>query len=308
MTLVSTPDNAIPAGAIAGKIKTPDGIELRFARWDSIGGNRGTVCVFQGRTEFIEKYFETVNELRKRGFAVATMDWRGQGHSSRQLPNPRKGHVKSLAEFETDVDAFMQQVVLPDCPPPYFALAHSMGGAALVRVAHSGKQKFERYVLSAPMVDLHGLNGSFVARALARTKRFFGLDDQYMQGGDVDGPRDVFDGNDLTYDPVRFARNEAIVAADPTLEIGRPTVAWVNAAFDTIDAFRAADYAAKITQPVLIVGAGDDTIVSTEAGKQFAKRLPHGAHRSIDKSRHEILQEKDDVRRQFWHAFDAFIP
>ena len=172
MTLVSTPDNAIPAGAIAGKIKTPDGIELRFARWDSIGGNRGTVCVFQGRTEFIEKYFEAVNELRKHGFVVATMDWRGQGHSSRQLPNPRKGHVKSLAEFEADVDAFMQQVVLPDCPPPYFALAHSMGGAALVRVAHSGKQKFERYVLSAPMIDLHGLNGSFVARALARTKRF----------------------------------------------------------------------------------------------------------------------------------------
>ena len=53
--------------------------------------NAGTVCVFGGRGEFIEKYFETVNELRNRGFAVATMDWRGQGHSSRQLPDPRKG-------------------------------------------------------------------------------------------------------------------------------------------------------------------------------------------------------------------------
>src|SRR5262245_43712572 len=112
MTLVATPDNPIPEDSNAGTIKTPDGIELRFARWPSLAGNRGTVCLFQGRTEFIEKYFETINELRQRGFAVATMDWRGQGHSSRQLPDRRKGYVRDFLEFEADADAFMQQVVL----------------------------------------------------------------------------------------------------------------------------------------------------------------------------------------------------
>ena len=125
---------SVADGAVTGKITTPDGVELRFARWDSPGSGKGTVCVFSGRGEFIEKYFETVRELRRRGFAVATMDWRGQGHSSRQLPDPRKGHVESFSEFEIDVETFMQQVVLPDCPPPYFALAHSMGGAVLLRV------------------------------------------------------------------------------------------------------------------------------------------------------------------------------
>lgn len=308
MSLVAIPDNPIPDGAIADRIRTSDGIDLRVARWASTGANRGTVCVFQGRTEFIEKYFETVNELRKRGFAVATLDWRGQGHSSRQLPDGRKGYVKSLAEFETDVDAFMQQVVIPNCPPPYFALAHSMGGAALVRVAHSGKQKFERYVLSSPMIDLHGLPGSCIGRAVARTKRFFGQDDQYVLGGPVDGPRDLFKDNNLTYDQARFDRNEAIVAKDPSLEIGRPTVAWVNAAYDSFDEFKAANYAKKITQPMLIVGAGDDTIVSTEANQRFAERLPAGKRRVIDKSRHEIPQETDRVRGEFWAEFDAFIP
>jgi lysophospholipase len=48
----------------------------------------------------------------------------------------------------------VQQVVLPDCPPPYFALAHSMGGAVMLRVAHAGKRWFDRMVLSAPMIDL----------------------------------------------------------------------------------------------------------------------------------------------------------
>ena len=154
MKLVSMPDNPIPDDAVTGMVATPDGVELRFARWASPADGKGTVCVFSGRGEFIEKYFETVRELRRRGFAVATMDWRGQGHSSRQLPDPRKGHVGSFSEFEIDVETFMQQVVLPHCPPPYFALAHSMGGAALLRVAHSGKRWFERMVLVAPMIDL----------------------------------------------------------------------------------------------------------------------------------------------------------
>ena len=157
MTLVSIPANPVPEDVVSGTIKTPDGAELRFARWAPPAGRKGTVCVFQGRTEQIEKYFETVRDLRDRGFAVATMDWRGQGHSSRRLRDPRKGYVRDFADFEVDVETFVQQVVLPDCPPPHFALAHSMGGAVLLRVAHSGKRWFDRIVLSAPMIDLAGL-------------------------------------------------------------------------------------------------------------------------------------------------------
>src|SRR5881394_4041409 len=78
MKLVSTPDNPAPDRAVTGTVTTPDGVELRFARWGSPADAKGTVCVFSGRGEFIEKYFETVRDLRRRGFAVATMDWRGQ--------------------------------------------------------------------------------------------------------------------------------------------------------------------------------------------------------------------------------------
>src|SRR3954465_15976032 len=91
MTLLSIPGNPVPEGAIAGTIGTPDGVTLRFARWAAPENGRGTVCVFAGRGEYIEKYFETAKDLRKRGYAVATIDWRGQGHSSRRLDNPAQG-------------------------------------------------------------------------------------------------------------------------------------------------------------------------------------------------------------------------
>ena len=136
MELVALAKNPVPSGATTGTFKGHDRLNLRFARWEPTRGpRRGTVCLFQGRGEFIEKYFEVVADLRRRGFAVATMDWRGQGGSSRLLSNPRKGHVRSFADFDQDLADFMKEVVLPDCPPPYIAMAHSMGGHILLRNA-----------------------------------------------------------------------------------------------------------------------------------------------------------------------------
>src|SRR5262249_34955333 len=143
----------------------------------------GTVCVFTGRSEQIEKYFETVRDLRDRGFAVAMIDWRGQGHSSRHLRDPRKGFVRDFTDYEVDAETFVQQVVLPDCPPPHLALAHSMGGAVLLRIAHAGKRWFDRLVLWAPMIALPGRTTSLPVRTLVRTLRYLGRGGSYVIGG-----------------------------------------------------------------------------------------------------------------------------
>src|SRR5271169_357456 len=114
MTLVSISANPVPEDVVTGTLKTPDGVNLRFARWAPPPGRKGTVVVLQGRAEFIEKYFETVRDLRARGFAVATFDWRGQGLSDHALSDPHKGHVRNFSEYATDLAAIMDQVVLPD--------------------------------------------------------------------------------------------------------------------------------------------------------------------------------------------------
>lgn len=309
MRLVSIPANPVPENCVSGAVRTSDGVELRFARWPPTHGRKGTVCVFTGRGEQIEKYFETVRDLRDRGFAVAMIDWRGQGHSSRQLLDPRKGYVRRFSDYENDVRAFVKQVVLPDCPPPYFALAHSMGGTVLLRVAHADRRWFDRMVLSAPMIDLPGHRTSLPARALLRAMRLLGQGGRYVPGGSdqITGVAS-FAGNPLTSDPVRFARNVAILEEDPSLGIGSPTVAWVDTAFQTMQAFRAASYPSQIRQPLLLIAAGNDAIVSTPAIEQFACHLRSGLHLVIAGSKHEILQEQDRYRAQFWAAFDAFVP
>lgn len=307
--LLSIPDNPAPEGAMAGTIAAPDGVMLRFARWPAPAAARGTVCVFGGRGEYIEKYFETIQDLRNRGYAVAAIDWRGQGHSARQLKNPFKGHVGNFSEYELDVAAFVEQVVRPHCPPPYFSLAHSMGAAVMLRVAHAGAVPFERYVLCAPMIDLPWPRASLPMRGLARLLRVAGMGERFIPGGRADLVKPTgFPGNPLTSDPRRYARNAAILQADPTLGIASPTVAWLDAAYAAMAEFRSSDFAARISQPVLMLAAGGDRVVSSPATSAFAGKLPAGSHREIAGAQHEMLQEADRFRAQLWAAFDAFMP
>ena len=309
MNLISIAANPAPDGATVGTVKTSDGVVLRFARFEPPAGRKGTLCVFPGRAEFIEKYFEVVRDARARGFAVAILDWRGQGLSERALPNARKGHVHDFADFDRDLEAFVKDVVLPDCPPPLFALGHSMGGAVMLRAAHHGQRWFDRIVLTGPMIGLSGGAGSRLARLSAQFMRLIGFGNQYIPGGGGTPINTLpFPGNNLTSDPVRYARTAAILAAEPALAIGSPTIAWADSAYKVMRDFADPAFPSRLRQPLLLVAAGQDRVVSTPAIAAFAQRLRAGSHLVIPGARHEILMEQDRYREQFWAAFDAFVP
>ena len=309
MKLISIPANPVPDDAVTGMLKTPDGVSLRFARFAPPAGRRGTVCILPGRTEWIEKYFETVRDLRNRGFAVAILDWRGQGLSDRALRDRLKGYVGSFSEFDTDLESFMREVVLPDCPPPIFALAHSMGATILLRAIARGQRWFDRIVLSAPMLGIAFVQSAGMAATLLRVVRFAGFGRIYVPGR-YPGVLDLrpFPGNPLTTDPVRFARNAAILEAEPALALGGPTVAWADAAFRAMRTMREPSYPARIRQPILIVAAGRDAIASNAVIEDFAMSLRAGSHLVVVGSQHELLMEQDRYRSQFWAAFDTFVP
>ena len=153
MPLHATPDNPIPPGAVEHDFLAVDGVRLRAARWAPVCA-RGTIVLLGGRTEYIEKYFETIGDILNRSLAVATMDWRGQGGSERQLRNPMKGHIDDFALFERDFAAFKREVLV-HCPKPWIGLGHSMGGAILLRMAHEGRCPFDRLIVTAPMIALN---------------------------------------------------------------------------------------------------------------------------------------------------------
>ena len=312
MQLVSLAKNPVPSGGTVGSFRGYDGAELRYARWDATRmPRRGTVCLFGGRAEFIEKYFEVIADLRRRGFAVATMDWRGQGGSQRMLSNPRKGHVRGFWEYDRDLIRFMKDIVLPDCPPPFIGLGHSMGGNILLRNATMPGLWFERIVLSAPMIAIsESCLGTAPSRAMiyAETASFLGMSTAYVLGGSDELTSTYkFEGNSLTSDYERWLRTKAVLDLSPALGIGSPTVGWLRAALRSCRQLGAADFPARINVPLLMFAAANDTVVSTRAVEDFAVRAKVSSCILMPGSQHEILQENDAVRTRFWAAFDAYL-
>ncbi len=308
LELVATPDNPLPDGAAVLGVRTRDGRQLRVATF-ACPDARGTVALLQGRAEFIEKYFETIEDLRARGFNVVAMDWRGQGLSERELDNPLKGHVDDFAHYQRDLEALIETVLRPSWPQPWYGLAHSMGAAILLEEAHINRSAFQRLVLSAPMIDFYGLRFPRGSRWLADTLDMLGFGAMLIPGGSLESIVNApFEENKLTTDPRRLARGQAILRAAPQLGVGDPTVGWVNAAFRQMKRFEAPEYMLRSRTPMLVFTSGRDEIVSTPAIERFTQRVDLATLVPIAGARHEIMMERDDLRAQFWRAFDEFIP
>jgi lysophospholipase len=308
--LLATPDNPIPPGATLRTVRTADGLALRVATWAPTARTvQGTVCLVQGRAEFIEKYFETVTELRSRGFHVVAFDWRGQGGSDRTVEDAHKGHVDDFSEYRLDLAAVEAQVMEAGMPRPFFGLAHSMGGAICLTAAREGWLPFSRLVVLAPMVAICMIRRPKAAMRLAAVLRALGFGRRYVPGGSaVSIATKPFPNNRLTADPVRYARNAAAALAVGAGAVGDPTIAWLAAAFRAMRHFEDPRYPLGIRVPVLVVAAGADPVCSTPAVERFAARLAAGHTITIRGARHEILMERDAIREQFWAAFDAFVP
>jgi lysophospholipase len=311
MELFEIEGNPAPVGATVGTVITADGVRLRYARWRPVGQHaQGTVCLLQGRGETIEKYFETIGDLRDRGFGVAILDWRGQGGSERRLRNRTKGHVDSFDEYDRDLEAFMQQVVLPDCPPPHFALAHSTGALVCLRATRSGQASFTRLVLVSPLVGLGPSRPSQpnVFR-IAAFMTAIGFGEMTIPGDQARSIEQVpFDGNRLTGDPARYQRTIDIVTKLPQVSVGAPTFGWLYAACRAMRDASDLDFGPAIRVPSLVVSGALDRVVSLPAAEALAGALRAGGQVLIPGARHEILMERDSIRQQFWAAFTAFVP
>lgn len=308
--LAVTPGNPVPEGVRLGYFTTSDKVRLRYALWPkSKAPLRGTVCLVQGRTEYIEKYFETVADFQARGFAVATFDWRGQGGSDRLIGNRHLGHVDRFDDYWTDLRCFHADILLPDCPPPFYLVGHSMGGLASLYAAARDRMMFDRMFLSAPMVGLYNREGTLGGpAAFAEILNFLGLGRLPMSRREDRQPEEAgFEGNPLTSDEGRYRRMVHTLRADQSLYIGSPTFSWIGTAFRAMIDAEKDRFAAQLRIPMLILAAARDTIVSTPTIEQLGLRLRTGHHVVIPSARHELFMETDVVRGQVLAAFDAFI-
>ena len=117
-----------PDNAQSFWLRTSDGVRLRVVFWPAEDA-QGTILLFTGRTEYAEKYGHIARDVTEAGYALLTIDWRGQGLSDRIAKDTRLGHVESFDDYQLDVAEFVGAAQGLGCPEPWHMIAHSMGGA-----------------------------------------------------------------------------------------------------------------------------------------------------------------------------------
>ena len=290
-----------------------DGTRLRLSRWRPAASlppdDAATILVLPGRAAQVERYTELAGDLTARGLHVLSMDWRGQGGSSRRLSDPMIGYVGDFNEFQEDLQAALNHWQ-GQVKGPFLALGHSMGGHNLLRFIAERPHPFARVIACAPMLGIKTAPlPQWLAKALAGLAVFCGLSRNYAL---LQGPRWLpipapFADNRLTGDAGRFALMQDVMVRDPSVALGGVSWGWLHAAFASLRHYFEKDRLEAVNVPILILSARADRIVRPEGHDLAARRLPNCTLVPFPEGEHELLIERDAIRTAVLAAMDKFL-
>ncbi|RCW84788.1 alpha/beta fold hydrolase [Paracoccus lutimaris] len=303
--MTPAPFNSFPGDALPRVscfwLRTEDGLRLRAGLWRA-DRSVGTVLLFTGRTEYLEKYGQVAEELNAAGYDVLALDWRGQGLSDRLLADPRPGHIADFADYQRDVVEMVICAQELDLPRPWHMLAHSMGGT-IGLAALLGGLPVESAAFSAPMlgIDMRGLPES-LALGLAATLIRLGRGTQPAPGSGGNNSYVLTAAcldNLLTGDGARWGRIVAETAIWPEIALGGATNDWVRAAL--LECRRLAALPSPDI-PALIAVGSRERVVSAAMIRARAANWPGARLLELPESRHEPMMERDAIRNAFMQA------
>ena len=280
-----------PEGARAFWVTSADGTRLRMGVWPA--GPRGTVLLFPGRTEYIEKYGRVAADLAAAGWGMVAFDWRGQGLADRPRHRRDMGHVVSFDEYRQDVAAFRAALEALEVPGPFMLIGHSMGGAIGLRAIHDGLP-VKAAAFTGPM---WGIQMTPFLKSISGI--VLGLAGPLGFGttfAPTTGPWKAmeFEDNPLTTDRDQFDYISRQVSSHPELALGGPSNLWVNAALDETRALMAMP--APDVPAVTLYGSGE-SIVEVPAMRERMDRWPGGRLVEVEGALHEVMRETPARRR-----------
>lgn len=284
---------------------TADGVRIRVGHWP-LADAKGTVLIFPGRTEYVEKYGRSARAFAERGFASVAIDWRGQGIADRLLENRAVGHVDTFADYQLDAKAMLDHVKSLGLPEPYHLLGHSMGGCIGLRALLDGLS-VESAVFSAPM---WGIKMSPALRPIAwgisSVSKPLGFGGVFAPGQQAETYvlRAEAADNTLTSDVESFDMLQQQLKTHPDLALGGPSLHWLN------EALREMRLLAQMPSPdvpCLTFLGSDEEIVDPPRIHDRMGRWPHSELVVLDGGRHEVLMETPAIRKQVFDGSAALF-
>ncbi|GED70557.1 phospholipase YtpA [Brevibacillus reuszeri] len=250
-------------------------------KWPS-QNQRGAVVLVHGTGEHHGRYEHVAAYLNEQGWTVYTGDLPGWGRAT-----GARGHIDSFSQYIETARMWTEEA-LKDISGEYpvFIMGHSLGGLIAARFVQVFERRHELsgLILTSPCMQLKLVVPEWKAQVARWLDRVWPT---------------LTIPNGITPDMV--SRDEQVQAAyksDP-LNYPKVSVRWFQELERAMT--RAWEERGKLDIPVLIMQAGDDTIINADAVERFAEGIgPHATFQRIAGLRHEILNEpeRDKILRQ----------
>ncbi len=286
------------------------GIKLRTGVAEtSASASKGTILLIPGYTAMLELYSETFQTFVDEGYDVAGIEYRGQGLSHRDLPNPEKGYVSSYDTLAADIAAYIGKLK-SDGAGKIYIYANSMGGHLALRMAGTEQPDVESYFLLVPMVQIE--TGEFpydVARYLAGFYSATGLGTAFApgQGPFVPGKEQLGTPSPCMDNAKTAQVRDALYIRDEKYRVVGTTNDWVTRTMRSTDEITSPGFVQRLNKPFFVVTAGDDKWVSTPAATQMCEKLKSCQIAHYEQSRHCIDREKAETTKDILSKATRFF-
>ncbi|MGC3936470.1 alpha/beta fold hydrolase [Roseobacter sp. EG26] len=292
-------------GGAALWVKSSDDIRIRIGHWKPDNA-KGTVLIFPGRTEFIEKYNQTAGAFAKRGLASMAIDWRGQGLADRLIDNRDLGHVEHFTDYQKDVDRMVRAARDLGMPRPFFLLGHSMGGAIGLRAAMEGLP-VQALAFTGPMWGIRlAPHLRPMAWLLSHLMPMIGQGHRLPPGTKMEHHilTEGFEDNLLTKDRAQFEQMRVQLERHPELALGGPSYVWLREAL--LETRHLAHRAAPNLPCITFLGT-NERIVDIPVIHRRMEAWNRGHLELVENGEHEVLMESEAVSAPIFDQMTALF-
>lgn len=284
-----------------------DGCQLyceRYLRPES----RANLVIVHGFTEFSAKYSEMIWHFLRAGFNVFIYDQRGHGFSGREVENLHLAHVNRFEDYVEDLHAVISRQVVPyGGGLPVYLFSHSMGGAVAALYLMEHRETVQKAILSSPMVcpQSHRIPRRLVLAAVGRFARRDGWTARFPYMAEFDPDADFASAPDASY--ARFRANLDARILNPEYQTSAATNSWMREALRVQDKLLNPKRAAAVEANVLLVSAGQDTVVKNRPQRRLARRLKHCRLVTLPEAKHTIFSADAPALKEYYQLLFEFL-
>lgn len=282
-----------------------EGIEIYYETYVN-PKEKAAIVISHGFCEYCGKMSEVIYYFLREGYSVFMPEHRGHGRSTRFVDDLSKIYIETYYDYVRDFYRFVKDVVRKKSRSRNLVLyAHSMGGAIGALVMEHYPKLFQCAILSSPMLELDiGIFSNRAAWLLYSIASINRHTKKFAPGerGFKEIPR--FEKSCAMSEP-RYLRVHEERKGNKSFQTSGATYAWLAASLKAVRILQKDAY--RVTVPVLLFQAENDTLVKPGGQELFAQNSQNTTLVRMKGAKHEIYNATDDIIKDYYIRIFDFI-